>query len=111
MRRLLLGIAIVMLVACSSSDSTTGPSSTTGTVVFKLDANSCGTGSGVITFYIDGTSVGSATIAGGQSSPSYTTSAGQHGLSARVANTGYTWPTLNATVPAGGTYTYLMLCS
>lgn len=111
MRRLaVLAVALFSLAACNGGKSATAPAPT-GSVVFKLDANTCGTAPGVFTFFIDGAAVGSIAIAGGQSSPSYTVVAGTHFLSARLANTGYTWQTLTADVPAGKTWTYFMTCS
>lgn len=116
MRRLLGGLIVVLTMGCSKSDSATGPTApTTGVVVFKLDANTCTASIGStpisVIFYIDGSTVGTATVSVTQSSPPYTVSAGSHVLSARLANTGYQWANITATVPARTTYAAVLLCT
>ena len=109
MRRMTFGIAMALLVACGGCSEMMGIQNNTGTLVFTLDANSCSPGSGDITFYVDGSAVGTATLSPGLSSPSYTVSAGQHFASAGTAH-GYDWPSRSFTVEAGGRFTYLLLC-
>ena len=107
MRRMTFGIAMALLVACGGCEELTGILDDTGTVVFKVHEN-CGSGSGTIAFYVDGSLVGTATLSGGQSSPSYTVSVGQHLASANSTN--YSWPSQSFTVEAGGRFTYILIC-
>lgn len=107
MRRLLFVLATVMLIACGG-DSATAPQN--GTVYFKVDALTC-TGSGQIALVIDGSIVGTETLAAGQQSQGYVTPAGQHILGAReTASGGFVWPNQTATVPANSTYTAVLTC-
>ena len=110
MRRMTFGIAMALLVACGGCEELTGILDDTGTVAFKVHEN-CGSGSGTITFYVDGSSVGTATLSGGESSPSYTVSAGQHLASANETTTGnLSWDSLSFTVAAGGSFTMILTC-
>ena len=110
MRRMRFGITMALLVACGGCEEVTGVLNDTGTVVFKVHEN-CGSASGTIQFYVDGSSVGTATLSGGQSSPSYTVSAGQHLASANETISGnLSWPNLSFTVEAGSSFTVLLTC-
>jgi hypothetical protein len=107
---LMLGLVALLGAGagCSGGDKVTAPAN--GTVIFKIDAQTC-TGAGTITFYIDGSAVGTETLAAGGSSKGYTTPAGTHVLGATEAGVGaYTWPSQTAAVPAGGTYTAVLTC-
>ena len=110
MRRLVLGLAVILVAGCSKGDSApTAPAN--GFVIFKLDASTCtAPGTVTITFSIDGSTVGSATLAGGQSSPVYTVAAGSHVLGARIANTTFAWGNISATVPSNTTFTAVLPC-
>ena len=116
MRRILGVLTTMGVLACSGGgDKVTGPSApTTGSIVFKLDANSCtpifGTNTLTFTFFIDGSSVGSAAIGINQQSPSYTVSPGTHVASASVTNSTLRWQNLSATVSAGQTFAYVLSC-
>jgi hypothetical protein len=110
MRHMTFGIAMALLVACAGCEELTGILDDTATVVFKVHDN-CGPASGNIAFYIDGSTVGTATLSGGQSSPGYTVSAGQHLASANETTPGgFTWENLSFTVAAGGSFTVLLTC-
>ena len=116
MRRGLVVALSVILLACSSGGGGGGPTApTTGTVVFRLDANTCppilGSAAISVIFFIDGSTVGTAAVSTTQSSPGYTVSAGTHVLSARVANTSYFWGNSNVTVAAGQTFSAVLPCS
>ena len=107
-KTLLFALAMLLLVACGGSDSPTGPS--TGTIVFVLDGDTCGTANrGSMTLYIDGSSVGTFEAAGNRESPRYTVSAGQHTVSATLWDSG-TWGPQTVTVKAGKTYTQTLTC-
>ena len=112
MKRVLLALICGLASACGGGeDSPTAPTSTRSSVLFTLDANSCrGVPAVTIEFFVDGSTVGSGTLSPGQTSQSFPVSAGSHLLSARVANFDIVWPSLNATTPAGGSFTYLLIC-
>lgn len=103
-----VGALLLSTGAGCSGDGISGPSS--GSVLFKIDAQTC-TGSGTITFFIDGSAVGTETLSTGATSKAYTTTAGQHIVGAREGTSGYTWPSQTVTVPAGSTYTALLECT
>tara|TARA_Y100000590_G_scaffold265949_1_gene298735 strand:+ start:2024 stop:2371 length:348 start_codon:yes stop_codon:yes gene_type:complete len=107
-------LAVVLPVVFGCSDSTTDPSSmldsSPGAIVFKLDAETCGTApKGTMTLYIDGSAVGSFIAEGGKSSPSYTVSAGSHQVSATLEGFG-TWIAVTVNVSSGTTYTHSFTC-
>lgn len=108
--RVTLPVVLLVLAACGGSDAT---SPAKGSVVFKIDALTC-TGTASIDLFIDGTQVGTETLSAGGSSKAYTATTGTHAVAARTtnatANSGRTWPTTTATVPANGTYTALLTC-
>jgi hypothetical protein len=107
MRKLALVFSLLALAACGS-DSPTAP--TNGPVYFRIDGLTC-RGSDAITFYIDGTPVGTETLAaGGYTSSPYMASIGSHALGAKEVNSPfYTWPTTFENVPAAG-MTFLLTC-
>lgn len=111
MKRLLIGLACALLVACSGGP--TAPSTPTA-VQFRLDANSCGSTFGTRTvtfsFFIDGTSVGTATLGVGQTSQLFFVGAGSHVAGASVTNTSFGFGNTTITVPAGQTFTVIMPC-
>ena len=105
---MLFALAMLLLVACGGSDSPTGPS--TGTIVFVLDGDTCGTANrGSMTLYIDGSSVGTFEAAGNRESPRYTVSAGQHTVSATLWGYG-TWGPQTVTVKAGKIFAQTLTC-
>lgn len=108
MRRLIVAVVLLFTVACGNNS----PMAASGAILYTLDANSCrGLPALTIDFYVDGTNVGSGTLTPGQSSRSFSVAAGQHVLSARVANINYVWPVLNATANPGGSFTYVLICT
>lgn len=108
-RTLISTLAMLLLLACG--DSTTGPSSTPGSIVFILDADTCGPEhSGVLlTLYIDGMPVGSFIAESGSESPSYSVNPGYHTVGA-VLEGFQTWSTHTVTVQGGKTYTQRLNC-
>ena len=110
MHRLVLGLALILVAGCSKGDSApTAPAN--GFVVFKLDASTCTfPGTVTLTFSIDGSTVGSATLATGQPSPAFTVAAGSHVLGARIANTTLAWGNISANVPSNTTFTAVLQC-
>lgn len=106
MRRLLVGIVIVMAAGCAADS--TAPQQ--GKVVYSIDAQTC-VGSAAFTFYIDGKAVGTETLSAGTSSQPYTTAAGQHTLGANDLGDGYTWPSQSVTVPVNNTFTWVLKCA
>ena len=99
-----LGLAAI---ACNGNDTLI---LNTGTVFFKVDAGTCSTGGSAIQFIIDGDIVGREAIAPGVLSKAYSTSAGPHSVSAKIVADGFTWPSMQVTVPAGGPYTAILVC-
>jgi hypothetical protein len=112
MRRLLIVMLCAPLLACSGGGGGSGPTApTTGVVYFRLDAATCGSvGTLTFNYYIDGSLVGSGNLSAGLTSPGFTVSAGAHATGAKVANTTFAW-SINATVPAGGSWTSTLLCT
>ncbi len=121
-RTLLFALAMLLLVACGCSDSPTGLS--TGTIVFVLDGDTCGTANrGSMTLYIDGSSVGTFEAAGNRELGRITVSAGQQHrvivelASPRLNNYGsydlvYSrWDPTPVTLKAGETSTIRLNCS
>jgi hypothetical protein len=106
MRTFILGVLFASSIACSDS---TAPEK--GTIVFTVDALTCPSPSGGISidFFIDGKKKTTASLEAGDSK-SFTTSAGQHAIAARVTNTTYTWGPQAVSVPRNDTYTWLMFC-
>lgn len=108
MKHLLAGLALALVIGCGSDG---GNAPTTGTIIFKVDASSC-TGTAALDLFIDGSLVGTETLSAGASSKAYPATAGQHVVSARVANiNSRVWPPITVTVPSGNSYTQLLLCT
>jgi hypothetical protein len=105
--RIPLMLSLVVLAACGSDS--TAPAM--GSVSFKIDGVSC-RGGDAIALYVDGSVVGTETlVAGGAASKAYPASAGQHLLGAKEVNSPFfVWPSSNAMVPSGGTFTQLLTC-
>ena len=107
----MLGLCVLLVGVSACGDS---PSSPSAAVQFRIDANTCNaTFAGrtyTIAFFIDGASVGTATLGSGQVSPPFATSAGSHVFSASIANTGYRWDNRSFTVLSGQTFTVVMPC-
>jgi hypothetical protein len=109
MRKRLAVIMLAVLAACGG-DSGTQPSPT-GTLIFRLDAQTC-TGTGTLNFFLDGTNIGTATISAGQSQSFANQPAGQHIAGASEARIGgYVWPSATVMIPVNGTYTQVLSCA
>lgn len=112
MKRLVIGMACAILMACGGNPNSP---SKQGSIVYRLDANSCGpilgTSTLALQYFVDGTQVGSATVGVGQTSPPFAISPTSHVASASVANFNYQWPSLNFTVASGQTFTYVLICT
>jgi hypothetical protein len=83
----------------------------TGTLIFRLDSQSC-TGGGTINFFLDGKPIGTGTlVVGGADQVFANQPMGAHiaGASEVRAN-GYTWPSQNVTIPAGSSFTAVLKC-
>lgn len=108
-RILVLTSVLVGLTGCSAAEKLVGAQ--TGDLVFRLDAQSCaGVAPLGLEFFVDGKSKGTASLAPG-GSKSYSVDTGQRSIGARVSNIDYQWPTSNATVPAGSSFTWTMVCT
>lgn len=110
-----LFVSLAMLGAAGCGDSPTAPSKPSqSTVIFRLDANSCGQIFGTQTlnfaFFIDGIQVGSANLGIGIPSPGYRVTPGSHVGSASVTNSTIRWENINFSVLAGNTFTYILTC-
>jgi hypothetical protein len=110
MRKLMALLGMAVLMACGSDSTAPPPAIQTGTVFFKIDALTC-TGSGPVAFYLDGSLVGTETLAAGGTSKGYTSPAGSHVAGAKIPNTTYTWPNTTINVPANGSYTAILPCA
>lgn len=111
MRKIFAACVVVFVCACGG-DSVTGPTGpTTGTVYFKVDLLTCGAGTAVINYYIDGSVVGAETATAGVLSKGYTVAAGSHLLGAKIPANDYTWPNTTFVVQAGGSITDILPCS
>lgn len=103
----LLAVSLFALAACGGTDATAPEQ---GGVLFKVDALTC-VGTGSITFFIDGSAVGTQTLSGGQESQTFITTVGDHAVGAREnGGTGYVWPTQTITVVAKQIRTELLTC-
>jgi hypothetical protein len=108
--------ALVLLsltfAGCGGADAPSAPPGPVmGAVQFKIDALSC-VGAAAIDFYLDGSVVGTETLAAGGSSRQYETTAGAHVLGAAVSNThSYVWPSSSVTVPANTALLWLLRCA
>lgn len=111
-RRMVSGLLILVLatVMACGGDSSTGPAAL-GTVFFKVDALSCGSGTNTVAFYIDGSVVATQSATAGVLTQGFSVSAGTHILGAKVPSNGYTWPNTTFTIAAGGSFTDLLPCS
>lgn len=106
MRRLALLLALA--VACGG-DSGTNPQRI-GTLIFRLDAQTC-TGSGQLNFFLDGATIGTATLSAGQDKAFPNQPAGQHIAGASETRTGgYVWPSQTVTIPEGSSFTTVLTC-
>jgi hypothetical protein len=110
MKRWMAVLATVLALAnagCGGDDNT-GPSSTTGQLVFKSDESTCGAGNAEL--FVDGSSMGIYAFDPGDIVP-FTVSAGSHTAGAReVGGSQLQFPTQNVSVPASSSYTYVMVC-
>ena len=102
MRRAIL-LALSLLAGC---DSVTEPDDVL--VQFRIDAQTC-TGTGTVSFFIDGQTVGTETLAAGGTSRNYSTTAATHVLGARE-NAGYTWGPINVDLTGQSAYTQILTC-
>lgn len=105
MRKLTAVVLLVALAACGGGGGTEPIAN--GTLFFKIDALTC-TGTDAVTFFIDGSAVGTETLSAGQTSRGYTTSAASHVAGARTPT--YLWPNTTITVPANGSITDVLPC-
>ena len=110
--RLFGGIALV-LAACGGSSDSTAPTPSSGRLVFKLDAATCtmyATSPVNVALYVSRVAVDTLNMAAGDTA-SFNESAGDHLVSAHeTVSKGMDWPNALVTVPAGGSYTWLMKC-
>jgi hypothetical protein len=107
--RTLLAIASLLALAACGGDKSTAPAQT-GTLIFRLDSQTC-TGTGTLNFFLDGATIGSATISAGQSQSFSGQPAGQHVAGASETKTGgYVWPSQNVNIPANGSWTSVLTC-
>lgn len=113
MRKLLTGIAVVLLGACGGSDggTTAPPVAQVGTVIFRLDTQTC-VGTGNINFFLDGKLIGTGTLTVGGADQAFGGQpAGSHIVGASETKAGgYTWPSQTATIPANSSYTAVLKC-
>ena len=100
-------IAAILLAACGGGGD---DPPATGSVYFRIDAATCPAQAARISFFIDGTNVGTETLAAGTLSRPYTTSGGSHVLSARLLDFPITWNPSTHSVPAGGAFTLVLTC-
>jgi hypothetical protein len=112
MRHFAFVLSLAALAACGADSPTspTPPAPTTAAVYFRIDGVSC-TGVDAVTLYIDGTPIGTETLAaGGSPSSPHVVAIGSHGLGAKEVNSPfYVWPTLVESIPAAG-FTFLLTC-
>jgi hypothetical protein len=108
--RALSVLAMLALPACGAADSATGPTPTPSYAKWTVDAQTC-TGSDVVSLFVDGTAVGSETLAAGGSSKLYQVQAGSHVIGATEARVGgFVWPSQTVSIPSGQTFTQVLTC-
>jgi hypothetical protein len=106
---LTISLASLLLAGACSGDKSTGPAQT-GTVIFRLDSQTC-TGTGTIAFFLDGNSIGTVTLSAGQSTSFANQPAGPHIVGASETRTGgYVWPQQSVTIPPNGSFTQVLQC-
>lgn len=112
MRHLLVGVALV-LAACGGSSDSTAPASADGRLVFKLDPATCTmyAASPVnVALFVSRVSVDTLDMTAGDTA-SFTEPYGLHLVSANeTVSKGVDFGSALVTVPAGGSYTWLMKC-
>jgi len=105
-------VLFVLAVALAVLGSSCGDSSTSssGTVVFQMDAITCSVcARGAIRLLIDGNQVGTMQCSGtSTTSLSFSVSPGSHSISASD-NSG-TWGPITTDIPSGGSHTFDMNC-
>ena len=98
--------AATLLTACGG-----GGDDDNGTVYFKIDSATCRGTSTSLRLFINGTLVGTETVAVGGTSSGYSTHAGSNVLSAQEARDGgFAWSPTTFTVPGGGAFTMILTC-
>lgn len=107
MRKLFAAIGLALIVAGCGGDSTSAPDM--GSVRFTRDANTCNGTPLAFTFFSDGNTLGTATLASG-GSQSYPVTAGAHIFSVQVTNSVLRFNPLTGTVQKDQTFLYLMTC-
>ena len=109
--RKLLGSVLASLSLLSACGAGGGVSDDSGTVYFKIDSATCRGTSTSLELYINGSLVGTATVAVGETSSGYTTHAGSSVLSAQENRTGgFVGSPTTYNVPAGGSFTMILTC-
>jgi hypothetical protein len=111
-RRAATILGVLAIVSCGGSSDATAPRPARGDLVFKLDAGTCTVTGGTtvnISFFVDGSGLGSADIAPG-SGRSFNVTAGQHAIYAKLTNDSYTWPLTTVVVPENTSYTAVLYC-
>lgn len=108
MRSLLLALAVSLgLAACGGA---TAPQR--ASAAFKVDGATCASlGTVTLDFFIDGTSVGTESLAPGVQSKSYAVAPGSHVTLVEIANSSFGWANATMNYPAGQTTVRILPCS
>lgn len=106
MRRLWFAAVVASSLACGG-DSSSGPEM--GSVKFTRDANTCNGTPLAFTFFADGNTLGTATLASG-ASQTYPVATGTHIFSVQVTNSTLRFNPVTGAVGKDQTFLYLMTC-
>lgn len=98
-----------LLVACGGGGGSDTPPD--GWIVFTLDTATCPNVPIPLSFFIDGANVGLETLTVGTPSKTYSAKPGGHVISAKITTVNYSWPSRDITVPAGNSYTAVLICT
>lgn len=106
-RDAMLLLLCALTLACGGGSTAPAP---TGTLIFRLDAQTC-TGTGTLTFFLDGTTIGTATLSAGQSQSFPGQPTGQHVAGASETRAGgFTWAPQVVTIPPNASLTHVLVC-
>jgi hypothetical protein len=88
-----------------------GSDDDSGTVYFKIDSATCRGKSTSLMLYVNGSLVGTETVAVGGTSSGYATHSGSNVMSAQENRTGgLVWNPGTYDVPGGGSFTMILTC-